>query len=340
MITNGFFNAPYTIAEIGQAHDGSLGTAHAYIDAVAQAGAQAIKFQTHYAEEESTPNEPWRIKFSTQDTTRFEYWKRMEFTPAQWIELADHAKSKGLDFMSSPFSLKAVNVLLDAGIDAWKIASGEVNNILLLEAISETGLPVILSTGMSPFSETRKALKVLQKNGSDVLIMQCTSSYPVEPQQLGLNLIQEFRDVFNVPVGLSDHSGNIYSSLAAYALGAVAAEVHVTLSKEAFGPDVTASLTLEQLGDLVAGSQWIHTAISNPVDKDGIVENFLELRKIFMKSFVARIQIPRGKVIDLEDIAVKKPATGISASEPEKVLGRVAARDIPESTVLTDGDIE
>ena len=326
--------SPIIIAEVGQAHDGSLGTAHAYIDAVARTGANVIKFQTHYADEESTPDEPWRVKFSTQDATRFDYWKRMEFTPDQWKELADHAHELGLQFMSSPFSLKAVNVLMDAGIDAWKIASGEVNNVLMLEAIARTCLPVILSTGMSPISETQAALEVLQKQGSQVLVMQCTTSYPVEAERLGLNLVREFQDVFKVPIGLSDHSGNIYSSLAALTLGAQAVEVHVTLSMEAFGPDVPASLTPEKLSDLVEGARWIHTAMIHPVDKDASADGFAELRHIFMKSFVARNDIPKGSVISLKSIAIKKPANGISASEPEKVLGSTAVMDIPAGTVI------
>lgn len=330
-----FFQAPYIVAEVGQAHDGSLGTAHAYIDAVARTSANAIKFQTHYAEEESSPDEPWRVQFSTQDDTRFEYWERMEFTPNQWRELADHAHEVGLDFMSSPFSLKAVDVLLDAGIDAWKIASGEVSNVLMLEAIARTGLPVMLSTGMSPIAETEKALRILRSNGSEVLVMQCTTSYPVEVERLGLNMIQEFKDTFKVAIGLSDHSGNIYSSLAAIALGAEAVEVHITLSKEAFGPDVPASLTPNQMIDLVKGANWINTAMTHPVDKDASSQEFSELRHIFMKSFVARNDIPKGSVIALEDISVKKPATGISASEPEKVIGMTASQDIPAGTVIT-----
>jgi len=339
MQTKKLFHPPYIIAEVGQAHDGSLGTAHAYIDAVARTGASAIKFQTHYAEEESSQDEPWRVQFSTQDETRFDYWKRMEFTPAQWKELADHTHDTGLDFMSSPFSIKAVDVLLDAGIDAWKIASGEVNHVLMLEAITATGRPVILSTGMSPVNEIQDALNILGSKGSEVLVMQCTTSYPVEAERLGLNLIQEFRSEFQVSVGLSDHSGNIYSSLAAFALGAEAAEVHITLSKEDFGPDVPASLTPDQLKDLVEGATWIHTALSHPVNKDESAGDFQELRQIFMKSFVARRDIAEGQTITLEDIAIRKPATGIPASDPDKVIGSIARCEIPADTVITEDNI-
>ena len=146
------------IAEIAQAHDGSLGTAHAYIDAVSAAGADAIKFQTHIAAAESTPEEPWRVKFSQQDKTRYDYWKRMEFTEEQWAALREHANESGLIFLSSPFSIEAVDLLTRVGVPAWKVASGEVNNTVMLDHMAQTGLPILLSTGMSPFSEIDKAV--------------------------------------------------------------------------------------------------------------------------------------------------------------------------------------
>ena len=122
----GTSQACYIVAEMAQAHDGSLGTAHAYIDAIAKAGADAIKFQTHIAAAESTPSEPWRVKFSPQDATRYDYWKRMEFTEKQWHGLKKHADERGLKFLSSPFSVEAVELLTRVGVAAWKVASGEV----------------------------------------------------------------------------------------------------------------------------------------------------------------------------------------------------------------------
>ena len=143
----------FIIAEIAQAHDGSLGTAHAYIDAVAKTGADAIKFQTHIASAESTPDEPFRIKFSRQDENRFDYWKRMEFTKEQWVGLFEHCKEVGITFLSSPFSEEAVELLNEIGTPAWKIASGEVSNQPMLAKMSETQKPILLSTGMSDIDE-------------------------------------------------------------------------------------------------------------------------------------------------------------------------------------------
>ena len=147
------------IAEVAQAHDGSLGTAHAYIDAAARAGADAVKFQTHIAAAESSPAEPWRVKFSLQDATRYDYWRRMEFTEEQWAGLRMHADETGLIFLSSPFSVEAAEMLLRVGMRAWKIASGEVNNVPLFECITATRLPVLLSTGMSRLAEIDRAVE-------------------------------------------------------------------------------------------------------------------------------------------------------------------------------------
>ncbi len=141
------------IGEVAQAHDGSLGAAHAYIDAIASSGADAVKFQTHIAAAESTPQEPWRVRFSYQDASRYEYWKRMEFTEEQWLGLKRHAEEKKLEFLSSPFSLEAARLLQRIGMKAWKVASGEVANAQLFDYMLETRLPVMLSTGMSSMEE-------------------------------------------------------------------------------------------------------------------------------------------------------------------------------------------
>jgi N,N'-diacetyllegionaminate synthase len=143
------------IGEVAQMHDGSLGTAHAYIDAVAGAGADGVKFQTHIAAAESTPGEPWRVKFSPQDSTRYQYWKRMEFSEEQWRGLAEHARDRGLIFLSSAFSAEAVELLERLGMAAWKVGAGEVSNLPLIERMARTGRPVLLSSGMSGWADVR-----------------------------------------------------------------------------------------------------------------------------------------------------------------------------------------
>ena len=239
------------IAEVSQAHDGSLGMAHAFIDAAAAAGADAVKFQTHIAHAESTPAEPWRASFSSQDATRLDYWRRMEFRPEQWQGLREHAARRGLLFLSSPFSLEAVELLERLGVAGWKIASGEINHFALLDATAATGRPVMLSTGMSPLAEVDAAVERVRSHGVPLAVLQCTSLYPCPPELVGLNLIPEFRARYGCAVGLSDHSATIYPGLAAAALGIEVLEVHITLSREMFGPDVVASVTTAELRQLV-----------------------------------------------------------------------------------------
>jgi N-acetylneuraminate synthase len=328
------------IGEIAQAHDGSLGIAHAYIDAIAAAGADAVKFQTHIAAAESTPAEPWRVKFSTQDATRYEYWQRMEFIEAQWLELKQHADEKGLIFLSSPFSFEAIELLERVGVPAWKVASGEVNNRPLIEKMVETGKPVLLSSGMSTLEELDNACALVKSANLPLGVFQCTSAYPCPPEKIGLNLMSDFRERYNCAVGLSDHSGTIYPGLAAAALGANLVEVHVTFSREMFGPDVPASVTTHELRQLVEGVRFIEKMNANPIDKNTMTSGMGELRNLFTKSIVAREFLPAGTFISSEKIAFKKPGTGIPAEQVEKVLNRKLKRDIAADALLSEDDFE
>ncbi|MDO8753626.1 MAG: N-acetylneuraminate synthase family protein, partial [Anaerolineales bacterium] len=207
------------VGEVAQSHDGSLGTAHAFIDAIARAGADAVKFQTHIASAESTPQEPWRVKFSKQDASRYDYWKRMGFTPEQWQGLADHAREKGLIFLSSPFSIEAVDLLENIGMPAWKVASGEVSNKQLMNRMLQTGKPILLSSGMSTLDEIDDAVAFIRRKDVEYAVLQCSTAYPCSPEKIGLNLIPQLRERYGCAVGLSDHSGTIYPGLAAVTLG-------------------------------------------------------------------------------------------------------------------------
>jgi N-acetylneuraminate synthase len=324
------------ITEVAQAHDGSLGAAHAFIDAAAQAGADAIKFQTHIAVEESTRAEPWRVRFSLQDETRYDYWKRMEFTEAQWLGLAHHALRVGLVFLSSPFSMAAVDLLERVGVPAWKVASGEVSNLPMIERMASTGKPVLLSSGMSGWQELDRAVEVVQSKGAPLAIFQCTTAYPAPPERVGLNVLAELRERYSCPVGLSDHSGAIFAGLAAATLGADMLEVHVTFSRQAFGPDVSASLTFDELADLVLGVKFIEKALGNPVDKDAEEKGAEELRTTFGKSVVAARDLSKGTVITSEDLAAKKPGWGIPAVRLSELVGRTLLRDLAADEMIRE----
>ncbi|WP_396176035.1 N-acetylneuraminate synthase family protein [Flavobacterium sp.] len=330
---------PYLIAEIAQAHDGSLGILHSYIDAVAKTGVHAIKFQMHIAAAESSIQEPFRIQFSREDATRYDYWKRMEFTLAQWAGIKQHCDEVKLDFICSPFSNLAVDWLEEIGVHTYKIGSGEVNNFLLLEKIAQTGKPVIISSGMSSFEELDKTVEFLKQRKVDFSILQCTTAYPTKPEQYGFNIISELKQRYKVPVGFSDHSAKIATGIAAVALGAEILEFHVVFHRDMFGPDAKASLTLEETKLLVEAVNEIYIANSNPIDKN-TNESFGELKAIFEKSLAINKDLPQGHLITFDDLESKKPkGYGISATDFEKVIGRTLKNPMSQWDFLNEEDL-
>ena len=328
------------IGEVGQAHDGSLGTAHAFIDAIAAAGADAVKFQTHIAAAESTPAETFRVKFSHQDATRYDYWKRMEFTEDQWLGLKKYADEKGVLFLSSPFSIEAANLLQRIGVAAWKVASGEVSNDSMLDCMLRTGLPIILSSGMSSFEELDRAGKRVRDARRTLAVLQCTTAYPCPPEKIGLNMILVLRERYGCAVGLSDHSGTIFPSLAAATVGVEVLEIHVALSREMFGPDVPASVTTGELRELVRGVRFIEAMRAHPVDKDEVAVSMAPLRALFTKSIVAARPLKVGTILAEADLALKKPGTGIPAADFLTVVGKCLVRDVAEDQLLKPEDFE
>jgi N,N'-diacetyllegionaminate synthase len=327
------------VGEVAQAHDGSLGFAHAYIDAIAAAGADAVKFQTHIAAAESTPMEQWRVKFSEQDDTRYSYWRRMEFTEEQWLGLKRHADDKGLMFLSSPFSIEAVELLSRVGVAAWKVASGELSNTLMFERILATELPVILSSGMSPLSEIDTAVAQVKARKLPLTVLQCTSLYPCPPEKIGLNMIPVFRERYGCNVGLSDHSGTIFPGLAGATIGIDFLEVHVALSRECFGPDLPVSVTTAELRQLVDGVRFIEQMVSHPLEKDALAPEMKPLRDLFTRSIVARVNLLAGTVVRQEHLTTKKPGTGMAPSLMGRVVGRTLRRSVKADQILQDEDL-
>ena len=328
------------IGEIAQAHDGSLGLAHAYIDAIANAGADAVKFQTHIAAAESTPSEQWRVKFSFQDDTRYAYWKRMEFTEEQWHGLKRHADERGLLFLSSPFSGEAVELLTRVGVSAWKIASGELRSSKMFEQMAATKLPFLISTGMSELSEIDTAVARVKVHSLPFGIFQCTTAYPCPSEKIGLNLLPFFRERYQCPVGLSDHSGTIYPGLAAATLGCAFLEVHVTMSREMFGPDVKASVTTTEFKQMIEGIRFIERMKANPVDKDAMADEMRPLRSLFTKSIVARNDLPGGTMLRPEHLAIRKPGTGLPEEKLGSVLNRRLKSAVTANTLILEEHLE
>lgn len=326
------------IAEIGQAHDGSLGIAHSFIDALKGKEISAIKFQLHIAEAESSLEEPFRTNFSYEDKSRFDYWKRMEFSEEQWIGLKNHCEEVGVEFLASPFSNESVDILERLGIKRYKIGSGEATNFLLLDKIAKTGKPMILSSGLSSKQEVKKSIEFLVERDINVSVMQCTTSYPTLPENWGLNVIKELKSEFNVPIGFSDHSGDIYACLAATALGAELLEFHVTFDQQMFGPDSTSSIPIWKVSQLTEGIRQIESALLNPIDKND-TEGYKGLKNIFGKSLTLNKNLKIGDTIRFEDMESCKPGgLGISPENYRDVIGRVLITDKLKNDFLNEGD--
>lgn len=332
-------NNPYIIAEIGQAHEGSLGILHSYIDALAPTGVDAVKFQMHLAEAESSEHETFRVKFSLEDETRFDYWRRMGFSLEQWKGIKQHCDAAGLDFICSPFSNLAVDWLEEIGVEQYKIGSGEVNNFLLLEKIAQTGKPVILSSGMSSYAELDQTVAFLKERNVAFSILQCTTAYPTQPEQYGLNVIQELKKRYNVPIGFSDHSAKTATCIAATALGASILEFHVVFDRQLFGPDSKSSLTISEIQDLVNAVRNIAIALSHPIDKNNTAE-FSTVKQIFEKSLAVNKDLPKNHILTFADLESKKPkGFGMDASRFQEVIGKPLNKDLKQWDFLNEKDI-
>jgi N,N'-diacetyllegionaminate synthase len=280
------------------------------------------------------------VKFSKQDASRFDYWKRMEFTEEQWRGLKAHADERGLLFLSSPFSGEAVGLLERLGMAAWKVASGEVNNPVLLDQMLRSRKPMLVSSGMSPLAELDAAVARIRAAGVAFAVMQCTTMYPCPPDKIGIEMLDAFRARYGSPVGLSDHSGTIFPGLAAATLGCDILEVHVALSREMFGPDVPASITTGELRQLVDGVRFIEQMRAAPVAKDAMAESLAPLRALFTKSVVVRESLAAGTVLRAEHLAMKKPGTGIPAERLPDLVGRTLKRAVATDALLGEEDLE
>jgi N-acetylneuraminate synthase len=247
----------------------------------------------------------------------------MSFTKDQWVGIKEHCEAVGLEFISSPFSIAAVELLEELEVKRYKIGSGETSNYLMLERIAQTGKPIILSSGMSSFDELKATVDFLKPFGNDLTVLQCTTSYPTSAENVGLNVIPELINKFkDQKVGFSDHSGLIYPCIAATTLGAKVIEFHVVFDKRMFGPDAKSSLTIDEVSKLVKGVRFIETAMEHPIDKNDLTP-YNDLKNIFEKSLAVNKDLPSGHLISKEDLEAKKPSgKGISAKDFDKVIGK------------------
>ncbi len=329
-------SAVLIIAEIGSVHDGSFGNAIKLIDLAAACGADAVKFQTHIAAAETLRGAPMPAYFKGEP--RYEYFERTAFSLAQWRELKAHAGEVELKFISSPFSIEAVELLETVGVDSFKIPSGEVTNLPMLDFLCRYRRQVLLSTGMSDWSELDAAVETIRKHHNDIVVLQCTSMYPTPDARVGLNVIDEMAVRYGLPVGFSDHTLDNYAAFAAVGLGATVVEKHLTFSRKMYGSDAANAAEPNQFADLVKGIRAISAMRSSPVDKNDLAP-FHDMKRIFEKSVVSAVDIAEGVVISADMLAIKKPGGGIPASRLSEIVGKRAARTIPIDRLLSTDDV-
>lgn len=322
----------HIVAEIGMTHDGSFGLAKKLIESAADSGADIVKLQWHIAEEETVADAPAPPYFSAEP--RYEYFKRTEFSEDQFQSLSKFCKTLGVQSCVSVFSIESARRAVKAGFNILKIPSGEVTNLPLMEYLGTLKLPILLSSGMSTWAELDAAVGCLS-NIQDLVILQCSSKYPTTAEHVGLNVLSEIKERYNRTIGLSDHTLSAASAVAAVCFGARVIEKHFTLSKLLYGPDARFSLEPDEFKQLVSDTKFVFQILNSPIEKDSISQ-YLNMKKVFQKSIVAKHQIHKGQLITMDDLAFKKPGDGICASKFRDLIGSVASKDYSADEFLIE----
>ena len=323
------------IAEIGSTHDGSFGNAENLIDEIKDCGADIVKFQLHLPDYEMLPNAP-NPKFFKKEN-RHDYFMRTNFSIKQYKILKKKTESLGMDFMISPFSEKAIELLEQINVKYYKVASGEVTNLRFLQKLKKTGKKIFLSTGMSNWNEIDKALQVLGKKNTT--IMQCTSLYPCPIDSVGLNVISEMLDRYQIPVGFSDHFLGSEAGFSAAVLGASVIEKHITFSRKMYGSDAPYAMELNEFKEYVKSLRSIWSMLDKPVNKDEL-DKFKDTKKVFQKSIVTTRKLEKGKVIKINDLDFKKPGNGINASKYLDIIGKKLKKPLGKNKMIKLTDLE
>ena len=327
----------FVIAEAGVNHDGDLAKALALCDAARAAGADAVKFQTFRAEDLVVPGAPTAAyqQRQTGEQDQFALLRKLELTREQHERIRDHCAAIGIEFFSTPFSLAAVDLLVELGVRRIKLPSGELTHRALLEHACATGLPVLLSTGMATMAEVEEALRwarAVRGSLDGVTVLHCTSAYPAPDAALNLRAIATMRAALQLPIGYSDHSTGIEAALAAVSLGATVIEKHLTLDRTAPGPDHAASLQPQEFAAMVRGIRRIAAMLGEGTKAPRPEET--DAARVARRSIVAAVDIPAGATLLPSMLACRRPATGIAPGEWDRVLGATARCAIAAGTVL------
>lgn len=326
----------YIIAEAGDNHNGDFNTALKLVDVAKRAGADCVKFQTFVTEEiisKYAEMAEYQKKNTGKEESQFEMVKRLELSFDEFRKIKEYCDRVGIQFLSTPFDLKSVDFLNELGVPFFKIPSGEITNYPYLIKIAHTGKPVVMSTGMCEPDEILAAINVLEKNGSgEITLLHCNTEYPTPLKDVNLYAMRTMKKMFGKKVGYSDHTKGIEVPVAAVALGACVIEKHFTLDKNMPGPDHKASLEPDELGRMVKNIRNIEIAFGDGVKR--VSESERKNIAIARKSIVARRNIQEGEILTEENLAVKRPGTGINPMQWMEVLGTRAVRDFKEDELI------
>jgi len=325
----------FVIAEGGVNHNGRLDLALRLVDLAADAGADAIKFQAFDPDLLVTANAS-RAPYQRRSgrTSQVDMLRALVLPRSALQRISRRARARGVEFLVTPFDETSLDDVLEIGVRAIKLGSGEVTNLPLLRAASRTKLPLLLSTGLSTYAEIDKAVAACRAAGCQALVLfHCISAYPSPVNEMNVRAVPGMKERYQVPVGLSDHSRGFAASAAAIALGACAVEKHLTSNKRLAGPDHAASLDVREFGQLVAVIRDVEASLGDGVKRCMPAErpNLKHVRR----SCVAARPIPRGERIYERHLVMKRPATGIPSSDVDRVIGRRARRDIKADEILT-----
>ncbi|OFZ51900.1 MAG: polyhydroxyalkanoate biosynthesis repressor PhaR [Bdellovibrionales bacterium RIFOXYB1_FULL_37_110] len=328
---------PLVIAEIGINHEGSLETAYRMVDSAYEAGAEIIKHQTHVVDDEMS-EEAKNVIPGNSDQSIYEIMARCALNEEDELKLKKYVESKGMIFLSTPFSRAAAIRLEKMGVTAYKIGSGECNNYPLIEHIARYGKPIILSTGMNTIESVSKAVEIFRKHKIQFALLHCTNVYPTPPEIIRLEAMKELQKSFpDAVVGLSDHSITNYPCIGAIALGASIVERHFTDTKQRLGPDIMCSMDTKELKELIEASKILQKARGGI--KGAVIEEQPTINFAFA-SVVAIKDIKKGDVFTRDNLWVKRPGVGeFKAESFESLLGLCAANDIGADSLLRKLDI-
>ena len=326
-------NPTFIIAELSANHMNDLDIAIKTIEAMAEAGADAVKFQTFNSEDLVTENAKTASyqEINTNENSQLKMLKKLELTFDDFKELKDYALKNGVIFISSPFDVNSVDLLETLNVPLYKLGSGELNNFELIDYVQETNKPIIISTGMATLDEIKETYDFIE-NKDNLIILHCITGYPTSFEEANLNFIKTLQKEFDVPIGFSDHSPGIELPIAAVALGACVVEKHFTLDKNLEGPDHKASLNPKEFKAMVDAIRNVEVAMGDGIRK--FSDNELEIKKVARKSIVLNQDVKKGTKLQREMLSIKRPGTGIPPKFINDVIGKETIEDLKSGTVV------